>query len=143
MGNELADPLRVTRILQGMRIALATLNGNTVTAHFGRTKAFVVVDLADGVEVIRELREIGSTDCGDHQDPGHHGRHHDLVDTIRDCDVVVGGGMGLPIQDRLQEAGLEVVLTGTRSIDEAIQQCAAGTLTHDPDRAHAHGGGHH
>jgi predicted Fe-Mo cluster-binding NifX family protein len=126
-----------------MKIALATLNGNTITAHFGRTKAFVVIDLDDGVEVSRELREVGASDCGNHQVAGQHGRHHDLVDAVRDCDVVVGGGMGFPIQERLQEAGLEVVLTGTRSIDEAVQQYATGTLTHDADRAHAHGGGHH
>ena len=136
-------PLRVDRILQHMRIALATLNGNSVTAHFGRTKAFAIIDLEDGAEVRRELREVGSSDCDNHQEPGHHGRHHVLVDTIRDCAVVIAGGMGHPIQDRLQEAGLEVVLTDTRSIDDAVQQYAAGTLAHDPDRAHAHGGGHH
>ena len=125
-----------------MRIALATLNGNTVTAHFGRTKAFVVVEMEDGTEVNRELRDVGSCDQNHHQDPGHRRRHHDLVDTVRDCDVVIAGGMGLPVQQRLQEADIEVVLTDTRSIDEAVQQYATGTLAHDPDRAHAPGGHH-
>ena len=53
-----------------MRIALATLDETTVTAHFGRTKGFIVVDVDDGVETARELREVGSADLGDHQDPG-------------------------------------------------------------------------
>ncbi len=126
-----------------MRIALATLNGNTVTAHFGRTKGFVVVELENGVEINRELREVGSCDQSNHQDPGHRRRHHGLVDAVRDCDVVIAGGMGLPVQDRLREAEIEVVLTDTRSIDEAVQQYAAGTLTHDATRAHAPGGDHH
>ena len=126
-----------------MKIALATLNGTTVTGHFGRTKAFVVIDLADGVEVEREVREVGSCTQGNNPDPGHRRRHHDLVDTVRDCDVVIAGGMGLPVQERLQEAEIEVVLTDTRSIDEAVQQYAAGTLVHDADRAHAPGGAHH
>ncbi|MEA2025001.1 MAG: NifB/NifX family molybdenum-iron cluster-binding protein [Actinomycetota bacterium] len=125
-----------------MKIALATLNGNTVTAHFGRTKAFAVIDLDDGAEVNRELREVGSCDKSHHQDPGHRRRHHDLVDAVRDCDVVIAGGMGLPVRDRLQEAGIEVVLTDTRSIDEAVQRYATGTISHDPDRAHAPGGHH-
>jgi predicted Fe-Mo cluster-binding NifX family protein len=130
-------------MLHSMKIALATLNGTTVTGHFGRTKAFVVVGLEDGVEVTREVRDVGSCTQGDHPEPGHRRRHHDLVDTVSDCDVVIGGGMGLPVRDRLQEAGIEVVLTDTRSIDEAVQQYAAGTITHDPSRAHAPSGDHH
>ncbi|MCK5806390.1 MAG: iron-molybdenum cofactor biosynthesis protein [Lentisphaeria bacterium] len=126
-----------------MKIALATLNGKTVTGHFGRTKAFVVVNLADGAEAGREVRDVGSCTQGDHPDPGHRRRHHDLVDTVRDCQVVIAGGMGLPVQDRLQGAGIEVVLTDIRSIDEAVQQYAAGTLAHDADRAHSPGGDHH
>ncbi len=126
-----------------MKIALATLNGKTVTGHFGRTKAFIVVDVADGVEAKREVREVGSCTQGNHPDPGHRRRHHDLVDTVRDCDVVIGGGMGLPVQERLQEAGIEVVLTDIRSIDEAVQQYSAGTLAHDASRAHSPGGDHH
>jgi len=126
-----------------MKIALATLNGKTVTGHFGRTKAFVVIDLAGGVEAEREVRDVGSCTQGDHPDPGHRRRHHDLVDTVRDCQVVIAGGMGLPVQDRLREAGIEVVLTDTRVIDDAVQQYAAGTLTHDASRAHAPGGDHH
>ncbi|MCL1692190.1 MAG: NifB/NifX family molybdenum-iron cluster-binding protein [Actinomycetia bacterium] len=126
-----------------MRIALATLNGNTVTGHFGRTKAFVVVDLDDGVETKRETREVGSCTQGNHPDPEHRRRHHDLVDTVHDCDAVIAGGIGIPVQDRLQEAGIEVVLTDIRVIDEAVQRYAAGTLTHDAGRAHAPDGNHH
>ncbi len=126
-----------------MKIALATLNGKTVTAHFGRTKAFVVVEMEDGVEINRELREAGSYKNIDPSDPGHRRRHHDLVDTVRDCDVVIAGGMGLPVQDRLEEAEINVVLTDTRVIDEAIEMYAFGTLVHDASRAHAPGGDHH
>lgn len=126
-----------------MRIALPTLNRETITGHFGRTKAFIVVDFEDGVEVKREIREVGSCNQGDHPDPGHRRRHHDLVDTVQDCDVVIAGGMGLPVQDRLQTAGVKVVLTDTRSMDEALQQFASGTLIHDPGLAHAPGGNHH
>ncbi len=126
-----------------MRIALATLNGKTVTGHFGRTTAFVVVDLTGGIEVDREVRDVGSCTHGDQPDPGHRRRHRDLVETVRGCDVVIAGGMGLPVQDRLRETGIDVTLTDIRSIDEAIQAYSSGTITHDPGRAHAPGGDHH
>jgi predicted Fe-Mo cluster-binding NifX family protein len=57
--------------------------------------------------------------------------------------VVIAGGMGFPIQQHAEEAGLDVVLTGTRPIDDAVAAYIAGTLDHDPGRAHAHGGDHH
>jgi len=125
-----------------MKIALATLNGTTVTSHFGRTKGFVVVNVEDGIETAREFRETSPGGHDNHQDPGHNRRHHDLVGTISDCGVVIAGGMGHPIQERLQQAGLEVVLTGVRSIDDAVTQYVDGSLGHDQDRAHAPGGDH-
>ncbi len=126
-----------------MRIALATRDETTVTGHFGRTKGFVVVDVEDGVETAREFREVGSADHGNHQDPGRNRRHDDLIGTIQDCDAVIAGGMGFPVQAHAEAAGLEVVLTGTQSIDDAVTRYVTGTLDHEPDRAHAHGGGHH
>ena len=126
-----------------MKIAFPTLNGTSITAHFGRARGYIVVTLEDDTETGRELRLIESGEPGDQQDPEHHQRHAGLVDTIRDCDAVVAGGMGHPIQERLQAAGLDVILTGIRSIDDAVAAFAAGTLDHDPDRAHAHGGDHH
>jgi predicted Fe-Mo cluster-binding NifX family protein len=123
-----------------MKIALATLNGTTVTAHFGRTRGFIVVDVEDGAEVSREFRPV---DSNDHDDPGHGRRHADLIGTISDCDAVIAGGMGFPIQQHAEAAGIDVVLTGTRSIDDAVAGYIAGTLDHDPGRAHAHGGDHH
>jgi len=125
-----------------MKIALATLNGTTVTAHFGRTKGFIVVDVEDGVETAREFREVGPGGHGNHEDPGYNPRHNDLIGTIQDCDVVIAGGMGFPIQEHAEGAGLQVVLTGTQSIDDAVTQYVTGTLDHEPDRAHEHGSGH-
>ena len=122
-----------------MKIAFPTLNGTAITAHFGRARGFIVVELENGAEVAREFREV---DSGNHADPMHNRRHENLVTTIQDCDAVIAGGMGHPMQERLEAAGLDVVLTGTRSIDTAAAAYAAGTLGHEPDRAHAHRGDH-
>lgn len=56
---------------------------------------------------------------------------------------MIAGGMGFPIQEHAEAAGLEVVLTGTQSIDDAVTRYVTGTLDHESDRAHAHGGDHH
>ncbi len=123
-----------------MKVAFSTLNGKTITSHFGRTKAFVVVTIDDGVETGRESRELSPAG---RDDPEHHGRHRNLVGAIADCDIVIAGGMGHPVQERLEAAGIDVILTAIRPIDDAVAAYIAGTLDHDPERAHAPDGGHH
>jgi predicted Fe-Mo cluster-binding NifX family protein len=100
-----------------MKIAFPTLNGTSITAHFGRARGYIVVHTEDGAETGRELRLIESGEHGDREDPGHGNRHAGLVDTIRDCDAVVAGGMGHPIQERLEAAGLDVVLTALEGLE--------------------------
>lgn len=123
--------------LRLMRLALASRTGTTVTQHFGRMKMYVVVDVVDGREVAREVRELRTTPGRGH-DEGHHRRHAHILESIRDCDVVVAGGMGFPIQRHAQEAGMEVILTSVRPIDQVIAQYLEGTLIHEADRAHDH-----
>jgi len=123
-----------------MKVAFPTLNGKTITSHFGHTKGFVVAIIDDGVEIGREFREL-SPDGRD--DPEHHGRHHNLVDAIADCDIVIAGGMGHPVQARLEAADINVVLTAIRPIDDAVAAYIDGSLDHDPERAHAPDGGRH
>ncbi|MEN8114578.1 MAG: NifB/NifX family molybdenum-iron cluster-binding protein [Actinomycetota bacterium] len=120
-----------------MKIALATRDGKNVTQHFGRMKMYVIVDIEDGREAGREVRELGETPGRGH-DNGHHRRHAHVLASVQDCDVVVAGGMGFPIQEHAREAGMEVILTSVRPVDEVIAQFIAGTLVHEADRAHDH-----
>ncbi|MEN8234379.1 MAG: NifB/NifX family molybdenum-iron cluster-binding protein [Actinomycetota bacterium] len=120
-----------------MRLALATRDGKNVTQHFGRMKTYVVVDIEDGAETARELRDVGGVPGHGH-DNGHHRRHAHILDAVQDCDVVIAGGMGFPIQEHAADAGMDVILTSVRPVDDVVAQYCAGTLLHEADRAHDH-----
>jgi len=114
-----------------MRIAFPTRDRETIVRHFGRMEAFVVVDVVDG-ERTRDVRDMSDLpECGgDGARPAH------VVEALGDCDVLVANRIGIPLVERLRRAGLEVVLTAVRSIDEALDAYLAGTLAHEPELAH-------
>jgi len=68
--------------------------------------------------------------------PGHeHGHEHAggplhgrMAGAAVDCTAVIAGGMGDPARAALEGAGIKVVLTDLRDIDEAAQRYIEGTL---------------
>lgn len=64
------------------KIAIATNDGKTVSNHFGPTKEYLVVTVADGIVIHTETREKynhhrGSHDEGEHHHNLDHEHHHD------------------------------------------------------------------
>jgi predicted DNA-binding protein (UPF0251 family)/predicted Fe-Mo cluster-binding NifX family protein len=138
-GGELASPPQPT--LQGgpMKIAIPTMDGQTLSAHFGRSKAFIVVDVENGQILGREVR----TNVHGHQAHGHlehdqigHGQghgHHDhggFVSLLQDCSVVLGWGMGGGAWKALRGAGMKVYLVQqSATAEEAVGLFLEGKLT--------------
>jgi predicted Fe-Mo cluster-binding NifX family protein len=121
------------RRLATVKIAFPTRDDQTISGHFGKMKAFVVIDIVNGVEVDRERRDMSEMPaCGN----GHQEKTRFAVDKISDCDVLIAGGMGIPMHTTATEAGLEIVLTRERLIAKAIQRYANGTLTDETRLAH-------
>jgi predicted Fe-Mo cluster-binding NifX family protein len=119
--------------LCGMKIAFPTRDTSTITGHFGKMKAMIVIEVIDGVETSREARDMTETPLtmgGTQSRPIH------IVSVLSDCDALIAGGMGLPIEQRIRTAGTEVILTSVRPIDEALDAYLDGTLGHQPDLAH-------
>jgi len=119
-----------------MRIAIATRNQETVTAHYGKAPGFLVFEFRDGRLVDRRFREKRrpgpGADAHGHQGGG--GRAAAAL--IADCDVVVAGGMGRRAARHLDAAGVAVILTDERSVEEAARRCADGELPHLEERFH-------
>lgn len=119
-----------------MKVAIVTNNGQTVSQHFGRSKYFFIVTIEDGKVVDQEYRERFVRHHAHNHEHGHHhehgaGAHHDhtnMAKEIADCDMLVAGGMGRSAYEAFKEAGLEVVLTDYRQIDEVIGALLSGTL---------------
>jgi predicted Fe-Mo cluster-binding NifX family protein len=116
-----------------MKIAFPTRDNETISRHFGKMTEMVVINLDDGVETSREARDMTVMPaCGG----GNHGRPDFVVGVLADCDVVIANGIGVPLADRIRKEGTEVVLTRTRTIDEALAAYLDGTIRHEQSLAH-------
>lgn len=122
-----------------MRVAVASDNGQNVSAHFGRCDRFVIFDLTDG-QVTRVEERPNESAHDHHGSPhahhhgygvhGHHeaGHHRYILDLLRDCQAVISGGMGPHMQEKLTRAGHQIFLTGEKDAQEAVRRLARGEL---------------
>ena len=120
-----------------MKIAFATEDGKTISAHFGMAPYYAVVEIADGQATSQQVRAKAHHDNGHQHGPGQ--THADMFASIHDCQVLVVGGMGAPAHQAALAHGLQVVATGQRDIAAAIQAYLAGTLQENPLLIHQHG----
>jgi arsenate reductase len=144
------------------KIAAASEDGTTISAHFGRAPFYVVTTVAGGKVVGREQREkpAHGRHAGGHDHEGHghvapagpaeihldaggsssgpaaQDGHASMAAPIADCDVVLARGMGQGAYRSLRSAGIEPVLTDELGIDAAVAGYVAGTLEHQPERLH-------
>ncbi len=138
-----------------MKIAAVTDDGKTISAHFGRARAYVVVTVEDGKATERELRsKVGHHDFvhephehGEHEHEHEHGRGHGwgaeaegrharMFAAIADCDVLLARGMGQGAYAGLQQAGIRPVVTTVEDIDAAVQSYLDGGLEDHPEKLH-------
>lgn len=118
-----------------MKIAFPTRDDQTISGHFGKMMAFIVVSSVDGSETGRERRDMSDMpQCGQ----GHGEKPKFVISKITDCDVLIAGGMGQPMRDLACEEGIEVVLTRERLITKAMTRYLGGTLEDMPQLAHRH-----
>jgi predicted Fe-Mo cluster-binding NifX family protein len=122
-----------------MKIAVVTNDGRTISAHFGRARAYVVVTVEDGQVVAREQRERPDPDNQEQTESattaggGHHGQ---AIAPIQDCDVVLSRGMGAGMHLTLQRAHIRPIMTDIVNIDEALKTFMEGRLVNKPDLVH-------
>ena len=130
-----------------MKLAIVTLDGETVSQHFGRSPYFKIYTIENNKIVNTELRERGTGHFAAHRqhahtietDTGHssgrHGygsdadrKHASMADEIGDCQVLVAGGMGQGAYESFRRAGLEVILTDQIMIDDIVRDFMNGNL---------------
>jgi predicted Fe-Mo cluster-binding NifX family protein len=135
-----------------MNIAIPTMDEQTLSAHFGRSKAFLVFEVENGQILSRQVRPNihGHQAHGhlEHHEHGHAGQghgHHDhggFIALLHDCSVVLSRGMGAGAWNALRGAGMKVYLVQQPvSAEEAVGLFLAGQLTESAEgvcRSHAH-----
>lgn len=134
-----------------MKIAVITEDGQTISQHFGRAPYYLVFTLEDGQIVSKELRDkVGHrqfapsehTHSSEH-DPRGHGfgthaetKHAQMIESIRDCQVIIVRGMGRGAYLAMEQAAIRPVVTELGNAEDAVLAYASGTLANHPERLH-------
>lgn len=113
-----------------MKIAVASQNFRTVTAHAGKTRRFLVFQAAAGVPPV----EIERIDLP--MGMAMHDFHGEGEHPLYALDVIIAGSAGSGFVARLAARGVEVALTSESDPLAAVQHYLAGTLP--PAAPHEH-----
>lgn len=128
-----------------MKIAVPTMDGTTISAHFGKSRAFLVFTCEGGTLAGRELRENAQHGGQGHdrecqgpsstalQDPleahAHRHDHGAFAELLGDCQAVIVRGMGSGAAQAMRSAGIQVCLVQEDlAPEEAVMAYASGKL---------------
>lgn len=130
-----------------MKIAVVTDDHRTISAHFGRAVYYEVFTISDGKITGKETLpkpahnqfanephdELGYAHG---QGPAAESRHANMLEPIRDCQVLLARGMGEGAYDSLTRSGIKPILTDIPEIEQAVKAYVDGQLTDHPERLH-------
>lgn len=131
-----------------MRIAAITDDGTNISRHFGRAPFYAVFSVENQEVVKREMRDKMGHQQFVHEEglldergrhgfgPGSEQRHAAMAQAIKDCDVLLTGGMGWGAFESMKQAGIKTVVTDIVSIEEAVQAYLDGTIVERTDLLH-------
>lgn len=133
-----------------MKIAFATEDRNTISQHFGRAPYYLVVTAEERKVLKKEERskaghhnmnvahEADHTDAQGRQGYGQAAQniHTTMADAIKDCQVLICGGMGWGAYESLRSYNIETIITDVNDIDEALKRYLAGNLPNLQNRLH-------
>ncbi|MCL4530483.1 MAG: NifB/NifX family molybdenum-iron cluster-binding protein [Chloroflexi bacterium] len=131
-----------------MKIAIATDDGATISAHFGRASHYLVVTIEQGKIVSREMRDKLSHNhfAGEshvHESGQPHGfdaasrdRHTQMTASIRDCEAMLCRGMGMGAYESLRSLNIRPILTDIAEADKAVTAYMNGSIIDHTERLH-------
>jgi len=111
-----------------MKIAVPTMDGTTISEHFGRCKAFMIFEIEGGSILGCKARPNAdgaeSHTCGDQ---GH--VHSDLSAVLSDCEAVIVKGIGPGAFKAMVKGGRKVYRANTSATpEEAVFRVLGGSL---------------
>jgi predicted Fe-Mo cluster-binding NifX family protein len=117
-----------------MKIAVATEDGISISAHFGRSAGFIIFDIDKGMANKLEQRDNIFTAhsqgrCGHGHETGEHHSHDAIADALKDCQAVICHGMGQRAFVDMQAKGIKaVIVSEDLTAEAAAQKYAKGDL---------------
>jgi predicted Fe-Mo cluster-binding NifX family protein len=123
-----------------IKIAAVTDDGQMLSNHFGMAAQYVVIETEAGRILSQETRQKPHHAIHpDHSKEHSHSDqlHEDMFAPIRDCQVLLVGGMGSGAREKAVSAGLEIVLIGG-SIADVVGNYLNGAAASNDMRLHRH-----
>jgi len=127
-----------------MKLAVVTVDQQTVGQHFGRSPYYVIFTIENGEITAQEIRERRTGHFAQNQShshdhnhdhsqghgtgPEHDAKHDEMAREIGDCQVLIAGGMGRGAYDRFFSNGINVIMTDVREIKQAVELYIKGDL---------------
>ena len=123
-----------------MKIAIASDDEKTISAHFGRTRGFVIYEIENGSIKNKEYRINDFTfhAQGLIDAPHTMDRHTGILEALNDCQVVISNGMGRRIYDDLQSAKIDAFIVRETVAEEALNLYLKNELKDYPDEGCEH-----
>jgi len=125
-----------------VKIAVASQNRKTVTGHAGKCRKFWIYQIAGKEVTSRDLLELPI-------EQSFHESDHNQPHPLDGVNVLICGGMGQGLQQRLKQKGILGVATSETNLERAVASWLDGTLPeaapeeHDHGHAHDHHHAHH
>lgn len=119
-----------------MKIAVATNDNLKVAGHVGRCKAFLVFETEEKKILNKVIRINSFTNHGQHghhhhehnHGEGHGHGHHNLIEGLKDCDVLIFNHGGWRLINDLKANNIEPILTDEPIAEEAVLKYLRGEL---------------
>jgi len=112
-----------------MKIAVATMDGSSVSQHFGQSRGFIVFEV-DGQQIKScEVRNGDSTPHNEGVCNGEVHNHDGKSGMLAGCDVMICGGMGAGAANAVQQMGVRpVIVPGVPSAEQAVALFVEGKI---------------
>ena len=119
-----------------MQIAVTSQNRKTITEHAGKCRKFWIYEVEKGVLAGKRLVELAI-------EQSLHASHQ-LAQPLAGINVLITGGMGRGLHDRLMQGGILPVVTMEEDPDAAVAALLGNSLERLPVhwRHDCHGHGH-
>ena len=116
-----------------VKIAAVTNDGINIAGHFGMAEYYQVIVAESGKVTSEEKRPKPHHMMHPNMEQAGQHDHQDMLAPIRDCQVLICGGMRTRAYEHAEAAGLQVIMT-IGNIDEAVKGYLDGSLVSDVRR---------
>jgi predicted Fe-Mo cluster-binding NifX family protein len=112
-----------------MKIAVASQNKNNITEHTGHCRNFWIYQIRDKEIIGKNLLELSPAQS-------LHNSSAEETHPLDDVQVVISGGMGRGLVRRLEQKGIEAVITKETDLDRAVNAYLDGSLVRVEPECH-------